>query len=88
MEKSYIKRPIPIKAIQWTGENTKEIMKFCKDARIIYHEAVEENITADLYIHTLEGDMHANIGDFIIRGVRGEFYPCDGNIFLETYQEV
>ena len=39
-------------------------------------------------ITTLEGVMHANIGDFIIKGVKGEIYPCKPNIFLETYERV
>jgi len=38
-----------------------------------------------LYIHTLEGSMKAEIGDYIIQGVNGEFYPCKENIFKETY---
>jgi hypothetical protein len=39
-------------------------------------------------IHTLEGDMKAGIGDFVIKGVQGEFYPCKPDIFEATYEEV
>lgn len=42
----------------------------------------------ELDIHTLEGVMHANIGDYIITGVHGEIYPCKPDIFEETYEEV
>ena len=41
-----------------------------------------------LVIHTLEGDMETSIGDYIIKGVNGEFYPCKPDIFAKTYEEV
>ncbi|MDA3854650.1 MAG: hypothetical protein PF569_00215 [Candidatus Woesearchaeota archaeon] len=41
-----------------------------------------------LMIHTLEGEMKGSIGDYIIRGVKGELYPCKPNIFKETYEEL
>ena len=47
-----------------------------------------ENKGTTLVIHTLEGDMEASIGDYIIKGVNGEFYPCKPNIFTKTYEEV
>ena len=46
------------------------------------YQTFEEKI-----IHTLEGDMKANIGDYIIRGVKGEYYPCKPDIFEQTYEE-
>lgn len=42
----------------------------------------------DLYIETLEGVMHAEPGDYIIKGVNGEFYPCKPDIFEKTYERV
>lgn len=42
----------------------------------------------EMIIHTLEGDMKASIGDYIITGVNGEQYPCKSDIFLQTYEEV
>lgn len=77
--KMYVKKPIPIAAVQWTGDNVKEMMKFSKD--IIVTEG-------GLFIKTLEGDMHANVGDYVLRGVRGETYACEKSIFEETYEEV
>ena len=47
-----------------------------------------DNSIVILTIHTLEGDMNVSLGSYIIKGVRGEFYPCDGEIFNETYEEV
>lgn len=41
-----------------------------------------------VYIETLEGNMRVNIGDYVIKGVRGEFYPCEKSIFEETYEVV
>lgn len=43
---------------------------------------------AELDIETLEGTMHASVGDFIVKGIRGELYPCKPEIFLDTYEEV
>ncbi len=78
----YVKKPIPITAVQWTGENKVEIAEFthgrCQfcDGRI------------SIIIPTLEGDMGATNGDYIICGVDGEFYPCKKEIFEKTYQIV
>lgn len=88
----YRTKPCEIEAIQWTG-NTKEIIKFCEDkcsysvedsawqaGRGIPHE--------ELIIHTLEGDMKASRNDFIIKGLRGEFYPCKPDVFYKKYELV
>lgn len=81
MIKKYIKHPIPVEAIQWTGENAKEVSDF-----IGKHTG--EIRAGSLYIKTLEGDMLAPIGSYIIKGVEGEFYPCREDIFNKTYEEV
>lgn len=94
MIKTYKKRPVEIQAVQWTGENAEEIEEFvgdhCGAVRYIYDKNVYKSSQQDrteLIIHTLEGDHHASIGDYIIRGVKGEFYPCKPDIFEETYIE-
>ena len=74
----YKKKPIVVEAMQYTGDNLLEVMKFCKAIRFIDY----------LYIATLEGNMRVNIGDYVIKGVRGEFYPCKPDIFKETYETV
>ena len=71
------KKPVTIDAIQWNGENTEEVSKFVGEALTID--------TTDLKINTLEGTMTASVGDFIIKGVKGEFYPCKPDIFEQTY---
>ena len=80
MIKKYKKKPVIIEAIQWNGENLSEIDKFTQ-GKVKNHESV-------LIIPTLEGDMYASIGDYIIKGVNGEFYPCKPDIFAKTYEEV
>ena len=88
MIKKYMKKPVIIEALQWTGMNRAEMMNFCHDAKLNYSGDNEASIEVELFIQTLEGDMHANKGDYIIKGVRGEFYPCARDIFEETYEEV
>ena len=78
----YRKKPVVIEAVQWTGENVKEIAIFMGIESIPY-----DLNTHDLSITTLEGVMVARAGDYIIKGVQGEFYPCKPDIFLETYEE-
>ena len=72
------KKPVVIEAIQWDG-NQEEIYDFLGGV---------EFRDGELYIQTLEGQMHASKGDFIIKGIRGEFYPCKPDIFEKTYDEV
>lgn len=78
----YRKRPVIVEAVQWTGKNFKEMDKFINQ-RFEYYEGSET-----LVIHTLEGDLDALPGDWIVRGVRGEFYPCKPDIFDMTYEPV
>jgi len=75
------KKPIEVEAIQYTGENKNEIKEFVGDCYM-------GDWRGDISIHTLEGNMKISIGDFIIKGIRGEVYPCKPDIFKETYDEV
>lgn len=77
MINKYVKRRIPIEAVQWTGENKDEVVGFCNNYAIFSEKG--------LIIRTLEGDLQARIGDYIIKGVDEEFYPCKEDIFLKTY---
>ena len=81
----YRKKPVIIEAIQWTGINLEEIKWFMKEA-FKGASISEENF--EFTIPTLEGDMKASLGDYIIKGVNGEFYPCKPDIFQKTYEEV
>lgn len=74
----YRKKPVVIEAEQFI--NSADIHEFCGDK-------VREPVGKDyLEIETLEGVMRANKGDFIIKGVNGEFYPCKPDIFEKTYE--
>lgn len=84
----YRKKPVVIEAVKWNGYNLDEIKRFTGNHADVKYDEKDGNIIADLYIHTLEGDMHASKGDYIIKGVRGEFYPCKPDIFNQTYEEV
>lgn len=75
------KKPMVIEAEQWTGSNFTDIEKFAPDL-------VVKNYDDTLSVSTVEGILTAQIADWIIRGVRGEFYPCKPDIFEETYEEV
>jgi hypothetical protein len=80
------KKPVVIEALQWKGSNLYEV------ARFIYgydNNLVPEcNAHYELFISTLEGLQAAPIGDWIIRGVKGECYPCKPDIFTLTYESI
>ena len=80
MARAYRKKPVVVEAVQWTGENHAEMCEF------IDPEVFEIIPRVGLVIHTLEGDHHANPGDYIIKGVNGEFYPCKPDTFAKTYE--
>ena len=88
----YRKKPVVIEAFQWTGENLKEIIAFTglhESAKKWTWKQYEEVVAAEgLKIFTLEGKMNADIDDWIIKGVKGEFYPCKPDIFEATYEKV
>ena len=81
MEK-YRKKPVVIEAVQWTGENVKEVMDFMN-----WRNAAHDTASG-LTIHTLEGNHHTSLGDWIIKCVNGEFYPRNPDIFEKTYEKV
>ena len=82
----YRKKPVTVEAIQW-NDNNLEIQAFCKDAEFEARLDVM-GVWLDLYINTLEGRMKASKGDYIVKGVNGEFYPCKPDIFEKTYEKV
>lgn len=82
----YRKRPVVITAYQFVKGNADVIMDFIgytlDQPKNTYSEIVE------ISIPTLEGVMTAQVGDYIIKGIQGEFYPCKEDIFLATYEAV
>jgi hypothetical protein len=88
----YRKKPVVIEAIQWTGSNLEEIKEFVgKDLEYEIHDATWKvgagKPRVHMIIKTLEGEHIATEGDYIIKGVKGEFYPCKPDIFEETYEQ-
>ena len=79
----YMKKLIIVDAVQRTGNNIEEIKSFLDENGGVY--TITDN---SLVINTLEGDMLASLGDYIIKGIHGEFYPCKPDIFKETYDQV
>lgn len=82
--KKFRKKPVVIEAIQWTGENIVDVAEFM-------HSCSGFNInkfTKTVIIETLEGTMSASKDDYIIKGVKGEFYPCKPDIFEQTYETI
>lgn len=103
MIKKYRKKPVVIEALQWDGGNLVEIAAFLKgvsvksiESEINSSELAQKNwkelekssYHKGITIPTLEGNMIASVGDFVIKGVAGEFYPCKEKIFKETYELV
>ena len=81
----YRKKPVVIEAMQYTGANNlQEVMEFADSKERPCTWSAENGLT----ITTLEGTHTANIGDFIIQGVEGEYYPCKPDIFEKTYEKV
>jgi len=76
--RQYRKKPVVIEALQYAGDNGADVGLFVGYADVNEH--------GQFVISTLEGKMCADPGDFIIKGVQGEFYPCKPGIFEATYE--
>lgn len=85
MIKKFRKKPVIIEAIQLTKDNVVDVLSFCNNGDNIVASNEDD---AGISISTLEGTMIASLGDYIIKGVKGEFYPCKSDIFEQTYEEV
>lgn len=86
----YRKKPVVIEAVQMTDEMRKNFGPF-PDWALPHLEAVRtEKIhnSEAVFVKTLEGLMHVSVDDFLIRGIKGEVYPCKPDIFAATYDPV
>jgi len=78
------KKPVVIEAVRWTGTNHGEIAVLVGDA---WPGDVAPNPPGDdLIIDTLEGEMRCQVGDWLVKGIKGEFYPCKPDIFEASYE--
>ena len=87
MPQKYRKKPVIIEAARLDRSNGGIIAKWCGGR---HEQEAKASDPTDVYesvlIPTLEGTMRADVGDYIIRGVQGEFYPCKPDIFAATYE--
>lgn len=87
----YVKRPLEIEAVEWTGDFVEDgidvspewVKDALRDGVLVFD--LNENDQNELYVETMEGTMHANVGDYIVKGVEGELYPVSGETFRKTY---
>lgn len=85
----YRKRPVEVQAVRWLGSNLAEVLALVDfDALPADDVHVKCPPLGTLAIPTLEGTMTAQLGDWVIRGVKGELYPCKPDIFEVTYEPV
>lgn len=90
----YRKKPVEIEAVQYNGINVQEIENFVGKKLQVELEtdaAYQAGKAAPVYsiiIPTLEGDMKAMPYDYIIKGIKGEIYPCKPDIFVQTYETI
>ena len=86
--KTYVNLPVKIQAIQWDGtfESHFDVISFCGDKTFITSHLKE--VTEYLCMSTDAGEFVVSPKDYIIKGVKGEFYPCKPDIFEMTYKEV
>ena len=82
--RKFRKKPVTIEAMQLTdAKSVLDIEEWINSGDVGF-----STNPPTLWIDTLEGRMEATTGDWVIKGVEGEFYPCKNNIFIKTYQEV
>lgn len=85
----YRKKPVAIEAVQLDSDNRDAVLEWVNGnggQAIRIYASMAARPTGSILIHTLEGDMRADPGDWIIRGVKGELYPCKPDIFEATYE--
>ena len=85
--KRFVKKPIMVEAVQFTGSNYDECFDFM-DTFVAKNEVSRNFRESIIRIHTLEGTMIASKNNYIIKGIRGEFYCCKPDIFKAIYEEV
>lgn len=88
MSRKFRKKPVEIEAVQFDGSNHREVLVFMDPSMNENSAAVSQSMQLPLVIQTLEGRMRVSVGDWVIRGVKGELYPCKDDIFRMTYEPV
>ena len=86
------KKPVVIDAVQLTADNFEQVEAFLGASKHTRHfinerDFLKKTNPVGILIKTLEGTMLASIGDYVIKGVQGEYYPCKYEIFSATYEK-
>lgn len=85
-QRSYRKKPMIIQAVQYTAvSDAEKIAEWCGG---VVRKPNNATPYPQIIISTLEGDMAAEMPDYIIRGIKGEYYPCKPDVFEASYEEV
>lgn len=93
----YIKKAVEIEAFQYDGDLKGSdgnyyvpdwAVKVFEDGTMYYDNLVPGDVPCELFINTLEDIHHVSVGDYVIKGIKGELYPCKPDIFEETYELV
>ena len=82
------KKPVVVEAMRLTKDNYNIIKDWIGKKSFCLHRDEKTSFPLAVVVKTLEGDMYARVGDWIIKGVEGEFYPCKPDIFEKTYEKV
>ena len=86
MSKEYRKKSVKVEAIRFTGDNVVNVKDFIDEE---YWGGIDTEVTPNqIVIKTDEGQMRVSKGDWTIKGVKDEFYPCGPYVFEETYEQV
>lgn len=89
MIQKYRKKPVVVEVVKWTGENEQDIIDLeSSPTSCLYFQNMGHATKKALFIKTLEGTMYTAFGDYVIKGVNGELYPCKPDIFEKTYELV
>ncbi len=91
MVRTFRTKPIVLEAIEFTGDNDFELYSWSRGKVVVSPvlEPTPDNPTGNYFqVETLEGVMTGIVGDYIIRGIKNEFYPCKADIFDATYDPV
>ena len=97
MVQKFRKKPVLFDAVQWTGKNQREVFEFLGWVRWDKISKIAEGdnfyidhlkVDGGLIIKTREGGRVARIGDFIVKGEKGDFFPCNPIVFVQTHEQV
>lgn len=86
--RKYRKKPVVIDALQWTGGNLNDCIEFLGNSYGGFNAERCPNGKSEIKVLTLEGFHIASRGDYLIRGIKGEHYPCKPDIFAATYEPI